>query len=77
MAGSVDTNHHLRKLLNDAQLAWATPHTLRRSRITDLEAQGAPLALLADLAGHSDASMTARKYLGRRRPTKQLREMMG
>ena len=48
-----------------AGLAWATPHTLRRTVATRLHAQGVPPVVIADAMGHADPSMTARVHLGR------------
>lgn len=45
--------------------AWATPHTLRRTVATLLDAAGVPIARIADQLGHADPAMTASIYLGR------------
>ncbi|MGE3272956.1 MAG: tyrosine-type recombinase/integrase [Chloroflexota bacterium] len=59
----------LRRTLDLAGLEWATPHTLRRTVATDIDAAGLPIALAANVLGHADPSMTARVYLGRKGST--------
>lgn len=60
-----NTNADLRELLDSVGLTWATPHTFRRTVLTKLGDDGVPLRFVANLAGHTDPAMTARKYLGR------------
>lgn len=55
----------LADVLDGAGMAWATPHTFRRTVATLLHERGAPLVRIADQLGHSDPAMTARAYLGR------------
>ncbi len=55
----------VRKILDDAGLEWAVPHSLRRSVATWLGEAGVPLAQIADQLGHADPAMTASVYLGR------------
>ncbi|WP_164699941.1 site-specific integrase [Modestobacter sp. KNN46-3] len=52
-------------VLRDAGFPWATPHTLRRTVASVLNAKGVPLPVISDVLGHADPSMTARVYLGR------------
>jgi integrase len=59
----------LRDVLDEAGCPWATPHTFRRTVASLLDEAGMPLALAANQLGHSDPSMTARVYLGRRGST--------
>lgn len=56
----------LRTLMDGAGFPWATPHTLRRTVASLIDAAGLPIALAADQLGHADPSMTMRRYLGRR-----------
>ncbi len=58
-----------REVLDEAGFVWATPHTLRRTVASLIDAAGLPIALAADVLGHADAAMTARVYLGRRGDT--------
>jgi integrase len=58
-----------REVLDEAGFEWATPHTLRRTVASLIDAAGLPIALAADVLGHADAAMTARVYLGRRGDT--------
>jgi integrase len=58
-----------RAVLDEAGFEWATPHTLRRTVASLIDAAGLPIALAADVLGHADAAMTARVYLGRRGDT--------
>lgn len=55
----------LRRAFDRAGYDWATPHTLRRTVATLLDAAGVPIATIADYLGHADPSVTARVYLGR------------
>jgi len=55
-----------REVFDEAGHEWATPHTLRRTVATLLDEAGQPIALAANQLGHSDPSMTARVYLGRK-----------
>lgn len=55
----------LRKLLDEAGLGWAVPHSFRRTVATRLHEQGVPLAHIADQLGHSSTVMTMSTYLGR------------
>lgn len=71
-----NTNRDITKLLRDCGIDWATSHTFRRTVLTRLGDKGVPLRLIADLAGHSNTAMTARKYLGRRGPDERLREAL-
>jgi len=59
----------IRSVLDRAGYPWASPHTFRRTVASILDAQGAPLATIADVLGHADPSMTAREYLGRKTDT--------
>lgn len=63
------TTRGLRRLFDEAGVPWAIPHTFRRTVASLLDAAGVPLAQIADYMGHSDPSMTARVYLGRRGDT--------
>lgn len=54
----------LRRALDRAGFPWATPHTLRRTVATLLDAAGVPLVQNADCLGHADPAVTARVYLG-------------
>lgn len=56
----------LRRVLDAAGHPWAVPHTFRRTVATLLDQRGVPLAQIADYLGHSDPTMTARVYLGRK-----------
>lgn len=59
----------IRGVLDRAGYLWASPHTFRRTVATVLDAQGVPIAVVADVLGHADPSMTARAYLGRKNDT--------
>jgi integrase len=59
----------IRQVLDEAGFPWATPHTFRRTVATLLDEAGLPIALAANQLGHSDPSMTARVYLGRKGST--------
>lgn len=60
----------LRAVLNGAGLSWAGSHTFRRTVATWMDADGAPLAEIANQLGHADVNTTA-GYLGRRQiPTR-------
>lgn len=59
----------IRGVLDRAGYPWASPHTFRRTVATVLDARGVPIAVVADVLGHADPSMTARVYLGRRNDT--------
>lgn len=48
-----------------SSLDWAVPHTFRRTAITWWMDAGIPIRKVADLAGHTDISMTLRVYAGR------------
>ena len=54
----------LNDVLRAAGYRWATPHSFRRTIVTDLHRQGVPLHEVADWAGHGDVVVTSR-YLGR------------
>jgi integrase len=54
----------LAKVIKEARYPWATPHSFRRTIVTDLHKQGVPLNEVADWAGHKDVVVTSR-YLGR------------
>lgn len=59
----------LRRVLDEADLEWATPHSLRRTVATMIDKAGLPISLAADVLGHADAGFTASVYLGRRGST--------
>ena len=60
----------IRAALNRAGLPWAGSHTFRRTVATWMDADGAPLAEIANQLGHADVTTTA-GYLGRRQaPTR-------
>ena len=59
----------MREVLDEAGFPWATPHTLRRTVASIIDAKGGSIALAADVLGHADPSMTSRNYLGRRGST--------
>lgn len=61
-----NTNADLRQLFDDVGLKWATPHVFRRTQLTRLAEAGVSPGVLANFAGHSDPSMTLRKYVARR-----------
>lgn len=67
-----NVNKQIRRLLDQAGLEWAVPHTFRRTVITWLGDLGIPLRQIADFAGHADPSETVRSYLGRRGPSDEL-----
>jgi integrase len=54
----------LAAVIKAAGFPWATPHSFRRTIVTDLHKQGVPLNEVADWAGHADVVVTSR-YLGR------------
>lgn len=57
-------------MLASADLAWAGSHTFRRTVATWMDADGAPLAEIANQLCHADVNTTA-GYLGRRQvPTR-------
>lgn len=58
-----------REVLDEAGLPWATPHSLRRTVASIIDANGLSVAEAADYLGHGDAGMTARVYLGRKSTT--------
>lgn len=68
-----NTNRYIRSVLDRSGLSWVTSHTFRRSVLTRLGDAGIPLRQIADLAGHANPAMTARRYLGRRGPNEALR----
>lgn len=55
----------VRVVLDEAGLTWAVPHSFRRTVASLLHEGSVPLVRIADQLGHSDASMTAKVYLGR------------
>jgi integrase len=59
----------IRGVLDRAGYPWASPHTFRRTVATVLDAQGVPIAVVADVLGHADPSTTARVCLGRKNDT--------
>lgn len=60
----------LRKVLREAGVPWAGSHTFRRTVASWMDAQGAPLAEIANQLGHGDVMVTA-GYLGRKtQPTR-------
>jgi integrase len=60
----------IRATLTEAGLPWAGSHTFRRTVATWMDADGAPLAEIANQLGHADVNTTA-GYLGRRQaPTR-------
>ena len=60
----------IRRTLATARLTWAGSHTFRRTVATWMDADGAPLAEIANQLGHADVNTTA-GYLGRRQaPTR-------
>jgi integrase len=67
-----NTNKQIRRLLDDVDLAWVTPHTFRRTFLTRLGDLGVPLRQIADMAGHANPAMTARHYLGRQGARREL-----
>lgn len=68
-----NTNREIRDVLDRFGLTWATPHSFRRTVLSRLGDLGVPLRLVADLAGHTNPAMTARRYLGRRGANEILR----
>ncbi|WGL51597.1 site-specific integrase [Nocardioides sp. BP30] len=59
-------NKEVRKLLDAADLPWATSHSLRRTVASLMDAAGLSVAEAADQLGHANPAMTASVYLGRR-----------
>lgn len=59
----------IRGVLDQAGYPWATSHTFRRTVAPLLDEAGQPTALAANQLGHTDPSMTARVYLGRKGTT--------
>lgn len=55
----------LRRVFAAADVPWAGTHTFRRTVASWLDANGAPLAEIANQLWHADTNVTA-KYLGRR-----------
>lgn len=47
----------IRSRFDDAGLGWATPHALRRTVATTIDAAGLPVALAAHMLGHANVSM--------------------
>lgn len=59
-----NTDHAIRKLLDEAGFDWASFHALRRTAITRL-ADTLPIRQAADYAGHASVRTTMDHYLGR------------
>lgn len=55
----------LRRVRTGDRFAWVTSHAFRKTCLTLLDAAGHTPRVLADVAGHSDPSMTQRVYMGR------------
>ena len=67
-----------RDVLDCAGLAWAIPHTFRRTVATLFSEAGVPVGVIADQLGHADASMTMSFYLGRDPlPARPIRPLLG
>jgi integrase len=58
------SSNALNDVLRAAGHPWVTPHSFRRTIVTDLHKSGVPLNEVADWAGHADVVVTSR-YLGR------------
>ena len=59
----------IRRVLDEAGLEWATPHSFRHTAITRILEAGFDIGLAADHAGHADVR-TTQSYIGRRRDTR-------
>lgn len=55
----------LRQSRDDAGFGWVTSHVFRKTSLTVLDEAGLSARAIADVAGHSDPSMTQRVYMGR------------
>lgn len=71
-----NVNKQVRRLLDELDFDWVTPHTFRRTVLTHLGDLGVPLRQVADIAGHANPAMTARHYLGRRGTNEELRRAL-
>ena len=56
----------LRDLFDRAGMPWASAQTFRRTAATLIAESGLSIVAAANQQGHADASMTARRYPGRR-----------
>ncbi|WP_432524429.1 tyrosine-type recombinase/integrase [Kineococcus esterisolvens] len=61
-----NTSKHVRALLDDAGMQWATSHTFRKTVATWLDAAGASGRETANQLGHARPSMTQDVYMSRR-----------
>lgn len=59
-----NSSNALNDVLRAAGYSWATPHSFRRTVVTQLHEQDIPLHEIADWVGHKDVVVTSR-YLGR------------
>lgn len=55
----------LRQARDAAGFSWVTSHVFRKTCVTVLDEAGLSARAIADVAGHSDPSMTQRVYMGR------------
>lgn len=55
----------MRGARDEAGFGWVTSHVFRKTCVTVLDEAGLSARSIADVAGHSDPSMTQRVYMGR------------
>lgn len=56
----------LRESRDEAGYSWVTSHVFRKTALTALDDAGLSPRMIADVAGHSDPSMTQRVYMARK-----------
>jgi len=61
-----NVSRELRNARGDAELAWVTSHTFRKTAATILDQAALSARLIADQLGHARPSMTQDVYMGRR-----------